>query len=59
LTRNTFAQVRGIKQARKEGKPHGRPMTVGKLVPEMKQLRKEGLSKWEIAKRLAGSVAPQ
>jgi DNA-binding CsgD family transcriptional regulator len=34
-------------------------MTAGKLVPEMKQLRKEGLSKWEIAKRFAGSVAPQ
>ena len=41
----------GIDQARKDGKPHGRPMTAGKLVPEMKQLRKEGLSKREIAKR--------
>ena len=30
--------------------PHGRPMTAG--VPEMKQLRKDGLSKREIAKRL-------
>ena len=38
--------------ARKDGKPHGRPMTAGKLVPEMKQLRKDGLSKREIAKRL-------
>ena len=42
----------GIEQARKDGKPHGRPMTAGKLVPEMKQLRKDGLSKREIAKRL-------
>ena len=42
----------GIDQARKDGKPHGRPMTAGKLVPEMKQLRKDGLSKREIAKPL-------
>ena len=45
----------GIDQARKDGKPHGRPMTAGKLVGEMKQLRKEGLSKREIAKRLGVS----
>ena len=45
----------GIDQARKDGKPHGRPMTAGKLVPEMKQLRKNGLSKREIAKRLGVS----
>src|ERR1700687_1199286 len=32
----------GIDQARKDGKPHGRPMTAGKLVPEMKQLRTVG-----------------
>ena len=30
-------------------------MTAGKLVGEMKQLRKNGLSKWEIAKRLGVS----
>ena len=42
----------GIAQARLEGKPHGRPKTAAKLVPEMKQLRKEGVSKREIAKRL-------
>ena len=30
----------GIDQARKDGKPHGRPMTAGKLLPEMKRLRK-------------------
>ena len=45
----------GIDQARKDGKPQGRPMTAGKLVPEMKQLRKDGLSKREIAKRLGVS----
>ena len=45
----------GIDQARKDGKPHGRPMTAGKLVPEMKQLRKDGLSKRAIAKRLGVS----
>ena len=26
-------------QAKRDGKPHGRPMTAGNLVPEMKQLR--------------------
>ena len=45
----------GTDQARKDGKPHGRPMTAGRLVPEMKQLRKERLSKREIAKRLGVS----
>ena len=45
----------GIDQARKDRKPHGRPMTDGKLLPEMKQLRKDGLSKREIAKRLGVS----
>ena len=47
----------GIDRARKDGKPHGRPMTVGKLVPEMKQLRQEGRSYREIAKRLEVSHA--
>src|SRR3954452_16517416 len=42
----------GIAQARKEGKPHGRPKTIGKLQAEMKRLRKEGLSKRAIAKKL-------
>lgn len=45
----------GIDQARKEGKPHGRPMTAGKLVPQMKQLRKDGISKRAIAKQLGVS----
>jgi DNA invertase Pin-like site-specific DNA recombinase len=45
----------GIDQAREDGKPHGRPMTAGKLVPEMKQLRKDGISKRAIAKQLGVS----
>jgi len=45
----------GIDQARKDGKPHGRPMTAGKLVQEMKQLRKDGMSKLAIAKQLGVS----
>ena len=44
----------GIDQARKDEKPHGRPITAGKLVPEMKQLSKDGLSKREVTKRLGG-----
>ena len=44
-----------IDQARKEGKPHGRPMTAGKLVGEMKRLHQDGLSKRQIAKRLGVS----
>ena len=42
----------GIDQARKAGKPHGRPMTAGKLAAEMKRLRQEGRSYREIAQRL-------
>ena len=42
----------GIDQARKEGKPHGRPQTAAKLIPEMKRLRKDGLSKRAIAEEL-------
>ena len=37
---------------RKDGKPHGWPMPVRKLTPEMKQLRQDGLSYQEIAERL-------
>ena len=47
----------GIDQARKDGKPHGRPITAGKLTPEMKRLRREGLSHREIASRLGISHA--
>ncbi len=42
----------GIAQAKKEGRPHGRPKTAAKLVTEMKQLKKEGVSKREISRRL-------
>lgn len=42
----------GIAQARKEGRPHGRPKTAAKLVTEMKLLKKEGVSKREISRRL-------
>ena len=45
----------GIDQARKDGKPPGRPMTAGKLVPEMKQLPKDGISKRAIARQLGVS----
>ena len=37
------------------GNRMGGPLTAGKLVGKMKQLRKEGLSKREIAKRLGVS----
>jgi DNA invertase Pin-like site-specific DNA recombinase len=43
----------GIAQARKEGKPHGRPKTAAELVNEMHRLRKKGLSNRAIARRLA------
>jgi DNA invertase Pin-like site-specific DNA recombinase len=42
----------GIAQARKEGRPHGRPKTAGKLQGEMQQLKKDGLSNRQIAKKL-------
>jgi putative DNA-invertase from lambdoid prophage Rac len=45
----------GIAQARIDGKPHGRPKTAANLVPEMRRLRKQGLSKRAIAKRLSVS----
>lgn len=42
----------GIAQARKEGRPHGRPQTVTKHVAEIKKLFKAGVSKRQIATRL-------
>jgi putative DNA-invertase from lambdoid prophage Rac len=45
----------GIAQARIEGKPHGRPQTAARLAEEMRRLRKQGLSKRAIAKRLSVS----
>ena len=40
------------------GKPHGRPMTAGGLMPEMKQLRKDGISKRAMAQQLGVSRTP-
>jgi putative DNA-invertase from lambdoid prophage Rac len=45
----------GIAQARKEGKPHGRPRTAARLVGQMRKLRKEGVSNRKIAERLGVS----
>ena len=42
----------GIAQARKEGRPHGRPRTVDKHQTKAKQLFERGVSKSEIARRL-------
>lgn len=42
----------GIAQARKEGRPHGRPQTIAGHTAEVKRLFQEGVSKREIAKRL-------
>ena len=42
----------GIAQARKEGRPHGRPQTIARHVAEVKKLYDQGVSKREIAKKL-------
>ena len=42
----------GIAQARKEGRPHGRPRTITRHAAEVKSLFQEGVSKREIAKRI-------
>ena len=42
----------GIAQARKEGRPHGRPRTVAKYGPQVRSLAQKGLSKSEISRRL-------
>jgi putative DNA-invertase from lambdoid prophage Rac len=42
----------GIAQARKEGRPHGRPPTVAQSAPKVRALASEGLSKSEISRRL-------
>jgi DNA invertase Pin-like site-specific DNA recombinase len=42
----------GIAQARKEGKPHGRPRTAALQAQRVRQLRAQQLSKSEIARRL-------
>jgi DNA invertase Pin-like site-specific DNA recombinase len=47
----------GIAQARKEGRPHGRPRTIARHEAEVKRLFQEGVSKREIAKRTGISRA--
>jgi DNA invertase Pin-like site-specific DNA recombinase len=47
----------GIAQARKEGRPHGRPLTIIKHSSEVRQLFQEGISKREIARRIGISRA--
>jgi len=47
----------GIAQARKEGRPHGRPPTVRHHAAEISTLFKEGISKRQIAARLSISRA--
>jgi putative DNA-invertase from lambdoid prophage Rac len=42
----------GITEARQNGGPHGRPVTVGKKTSQIKKLFKQGISKAEIARRL-------
>ena len=42
----------GIAQARKEGRPHGRPPTAAKFLPQVRSLARKGLSKSEISRRL-------
>jgi len=42
----------GIAQARKEGRPHGRPRTITGHAAEVKNLFEQNISKREIAKRL-------
>src|SRR6516225_788740 len=42
----------GIAQARKEGRPHRRPPTVAKYVPQVRSLARKGFSKSEISRRL-------
>src|SRR3954453_15849884 len=47
----------GIAQARKEGRPHGRPPTIPKHSPRVGRLFREGISKREIARRIGISRA--
>ena len=42
----------GIAEARRKGRPHGRPVTAGKKGDEVKRLYKRGISQSEIARRL-------
>jgi putative DNA-invertase from lambdoid prophage Rac len=42
----------GIAQARKDGRPHGRPVTVGRKIKQIKSLARKGLSQSAIARQL-------
>lgn len=42
----------GIAEARRQGRPHGRPVTVGHHAAQIKKLFAKGVSKAEIARRL-------
>ncbi|MBM4253181.1 MAG: recombinase family protein [Deltaproteobacteria bacterium] len=42
----------GIAEARKKGRPHGRPLTAGMHADKVKTLHKRGVSQSEIARRL-------
>jgi putative DNA-invertase from lambdoid prophage Rac len=47
----------GIAQARKEGRPHGRPTTIAKHSSEVRRLFQGGISKREIARQIGISRA--
>src|SRR3954454_5630671 len=47
----------GIAQARKEGRPHGRPPTIARHSSEVRRLFREGISKRMIARRIGISRA--
>jgi DNA invertase Pin-like site-specific DNA recombinase len=42
----------GISHARKQGKPHGRPLSAAHKITQIKQLYDQGISKAEIARQL-------
>jgi putative DNA-invertase from lambdoid prophage Rac len=44
--------IAGLAQARKQGKPLGRPQSAARKLEEIRQLASEGLSKSEIARQL-------
>jgi putative DNA-invertase from lambdoid prophage Rac len=51
MRRNLQAKA-GIAQARKEGRPHGRPTKIAGRMQEIRDLARKGLSKSAIAKQL-------
>lgn len=42
----------GIAHAKKQGKPHGRPLSAAKKLEEIQELYAQGMSKSKIAKQL-------